>query len=160
METKVKVRSILITPSGNLLLIKRTRAGLAPYWVFPGGKVEDGDYSPEDALRREVNEELAGTATIHKLVYVLERVTSPSIAEKELYYLCDVDRWSEKDRTGPEFEKPDCGLYEYDEVPLAKSELASRNIAPDVMREFLLNHLADLDLLPDVCKTNTVPNSF
>jgi 8-oxo-dGTP pyrophosphatase MutT (NUDIX family) len=34
------VRAPLLTPADRLLLIRRTWPGAAPYWVFPGGHVE------------------------------------------------------------------------------------------------------------------------
>jgi protein-L-isoaspartate(D-aspartate) O-methyltransferase len=38
-----RVRGLLITPDGDLLTIQRIRPGQAPYWVLPGGGVEDGE---------------------------------------------------------------------------------------------------------------------
>lgn len=38
-----RVRAVLITPSGQALLIRRTWPGATPYWVFPGGHVEAAD---------------------------------------------------------------------------------------------------------------------
>lgn len=152
MVTETRVRGVLRTPSGSLLLIKRTRPSTTAYWVFPGGGVEEEDASFEDALRREVKEELAGTATVKKLVYVLERQKSPDVTERELYYLADVDRWSEDDRSGPEFavENAAAGRYEYDEVPLTPAELNARDIKPDAVREFLVEHCDNLASLPDL----------
>ncbi len=48
----------LVDPDGRILLAKRPEGKtLAGLWEFPGGKVEDGE-SPEDALIRELKEEL------------------------------------------------------------------------------------------------------
>ena len=50
---------------GSRFLAARKREGkpLAGYWEFPGGKIEP-DEAPEQALRRELNEELAVDADI------------------------------------------------------------------------------------------------
>jgi 8-oxo-dGTP pyrophosphatase MutT (NUDIX family) len=66
-----RVRAVLITPGGELLTIRRIRPGQAPYWVLPGGGVEDGE-DLEAALARELWEEFAGTADIGRLVYALD----------------------------------------------------------------------------------------
>ncbi|MFI7709058.1 NUDIX domain-containing protein [Nonomuraea sp. NPDC049480] len=67
-----RVRAILVTGDGHLLTIKRVRHGASPYWVLPGGGVEPGDATLEDALQRELDEEIAGEADVHALVHVLE----------------------------------------------------------------------------------------
>ncbi|MBL9010092.1 MAG: 8-oxo-dGTP diphosphatase MutT [Alphaproteobacteria bacterium] len=48
----------LIDPEGRVLMAQRPEGKeLAGLWEFPGGKVEDGE-RPEDALVRELREEL------------------------------------------------------------------------------------------------------
>jgi 8-oxo-dGTP diphosphatase len=49
---------VLIDPQGNFLLTSRPEGKVyAGYWEFPGGKLEAGE-SVEQALRRELHEEL------------------------------------------------------------------------------------------------------
>ena len=67
-----RVRALLVTPDHDLLTIKRIRPGRDPYWVLPGGGVEAGE-DLETALARELREEIAATADVHSLLYVLER---------------------------------------------------------------------------------------
>ncbi|MER7009586.1 NUDIX hydrolase [Dactylosporangium sp. NPDC000555] len=50
-------RAIPIDRHGQLLLIRRTKPGLGPYWTTPGGGVEPGDASVEQAMIRELREE-------------------------------------------------------------------------------------------------------
>lgn len=60
LHTEVAV-GILIDPEGRFLLTSRPQGKpMAGYWEFPGGKLETGE-SVEQALRRELQEELGIT---------------------------------------------------------------------------------------------------
>ncbi|MFI6006918.1 NUDIX domain-containing protein [Streptomyces sp. NPDC051366] len=130
---KQRVRAILITPRNTALFMKRIRPGLDPYWVVIGGGVEETDPTPEDALLREIREEIAGEATIGRLFHELK---NPS-GETELFYLAHVSHWSFADRTGPEFLRTDRGTYELVEVPLTPDAIATINLLPTEISEEL-----------------------
>lgn len=58
MKTLLVVAVALIDTEGRVLLAQRPEGkSLAGLWEFPGGKVETGE-TPEDALIRELTEEL------------------------------------------------------------------------------------------------------
>jgi ADP-ribose pyrophosphatase YjhB (NUDIX family) len=143
------VRALLITQDGDLLTVRRTRPRHQPYWVLPGGGVEDGE-NLETALARELREELAATADIHGLVYILG-----CDSDRQYFYLARAQSWSASpaDRTGPEFNDPASGDYQPQPVPLTPDALAEIDLKPDSLAQFLLGRLRDgTDLfdLPDL----------
>ena len=73
---------VLIAPDGRFLLTSRPAGKVyAGHWEFPGGKVEPGE-SVEEALRRELHEELGITighaepwqVTLHDYPHALVRL--------------------------------------------------------------------------------------
>lgn len=63
MEPRVVVGAVIVE-AGRVLAARRTCPGdLAGFWEFPGGKTEDGE-DPQDALVREIREELSATVAI------------------------------------------------------------------------------------------------
>jgi len=59
-----RVVAALIVKDGKFLVCQRTRHQTMPMkWEFPGGKIEVGE-QPRDALRRELQEELAINAEV------------------------------------------------------------------------------------------------
>ncbi|CAM5631070.1 O-succinylhomoserine sulfhydrylase [Streptomyces glaucescens] len=59
---KRTARAVLLD-GDDPILIKRTKPGVDPYWVTPGGGVEPGDPTVVHALHREVYEELGAKIT-------------------------------------------------------------------------------------------------
>ncbi|MFD4659247.1 NUDIX domain-containing protein [Kitasatospora sp. NPDC058444] len=129
-----RVRAVLLTPNNTMLLIKRIRPGVAPYWVIVGGKIEPTDAGPEEALLREVREEIAGEAEIVGLLHTVQTGD-----ERQDFYLATVDKWSFEDRTGPEFSQEGRGEYLLEEIPLTAGALDAVNLLPQeiavVLRE-------------------------
>ncbi|MFJ6382160.1 NUDIX domain-containing protein [Kitasatospora sp. NPDC092039] len=129
-----RVRAVLLTPNDTTLLIKRIRPGIAPYWVIVGGKVEPTDAGPEEALLREVREEIAGEAAIVSLLHTIE-----TDDERQDFYLATIEKWSFEERTGPEFSQEGRGEYILEEIPLTADALDAVNLLPQeiavVLRE-------------------------
>ncbi|MFB7666973.1 NUDIX domain-containing protein [Kitasatospora sp. NPDC056138] len=120
-----RVRVILLTPNNTMLLIKRIRPGIDPYWVIVGGKIKPTDASPEEALLREVREEIAGEAQIASLLHTIE-----TDGERQDFSLATIDKWNFEDRTGPEFSQEDRGEYLLEEIPLTTEALDAINLLP------------------------------
>ena len=88
--TIVVVACVLLGPDGSVLLARRPEGReLAGLWEFPGGKIEPGE-PPEEALVRELEEEL-GVRVKHENLVPLTFV-SHSYREFHLLmplYLCE-----------------------------------------------------------------------
>ena len=53
----IHVSAAIICDSGRIFATQRGYGDWKDYWEFPGGKIEPGE-TPEEALRREIREEL------------------------------------------------------------------------------------------------------
>jgi 8-oxo-dGTP diphosphatase len=64
-----------VIKDGEKILIARRKEGsfMAGRWEFPGGKVEKGE-KPQQALIREIKEELCVEIKIDKLLYVKQHI--------------------------------------------------------------------------------------
>lgn len=130
-------RAILIDDLGRLVLIKRTKPGQAPYWTAPGGGVEDTDASVEAALYRELAEELGAEAADASQVFLLSSPSDIGVAVQH-FFVARLAGLDESARSGPEFNDPSRGGYELDRVGLLGDELASVDLKPTALKEFVL----------------------
>ncbi len=82
---KNKSRAILWIDD-KLILIKRQKDGVSPYYVFPGGSVEDGE-NDKEACIRELKEELGIDVSVDKIMFeIVDHLNNI----KEVFYKCDL----------------------------------------------------------------------
>jgi 8-oxo-dGTP pyrophosphatase MutT (NUDIX family) len=127
-----RIRALIVV-EGRLLLFKRTRPDHpTPYYVTPGGGMEESDKSEQGALLRELKEELGvESGNIGKKVFEL-------IDEKgktQIVYECTIGRIQIDKRTGAEFNNPKKGTYEIVWIPV--DELDRLDIRPTKLKEFI-----------------------
>lgn len=132
---KERVRAILLTTAGTMLVINRIRPGIPPYQVLVGGGVEPEDADLEAAVLREVREEIAGEAVDLYPFCQLEN----DKGETEHFYLAQAVVWNFDDRTGPEFARDDRGEYLLQEVPLTVEAVEAMNLMPPQVKDALLD---------------------
>jgi ADP-ribose pyrophosphatase YjhB (NUDIX family) len=130
-------RALLIDDHGQLLLIKRTKPGQAPYWTAPGGGVEETDASVMAALHRELAEELGADAAGASQVFLFSSPSDAGVAVQH-FFVARLVSLDESARSGPEFSDPSRGGYELDRVDLRGDELVSSDLKPTALKEFIL----------------------
>ena len=67
----VKVVAAIIIDNGKVFATQRGYGDFKGGWEFPGGKVEENE-TPQDALKREIMEELNVTVEVHELLHTVE----------------------------------------------------------------------------------------
>ncbi len=134
-----RVRAILLDSSANLILIKRIKPHLLPYWVAPGGGVEATDISIEAALKRELWEELGATVEIGRLVLELNPEHDQNTDIKQSFFLCHLITMNPENKMEPEFSDPTRGKYIIETIPLNMDSLKPLNILPVALKDFLLD---------------------
>ncbi|MBK8135811.1 MAG: NUDIX hydrolase [Anaerolineae bacterium] len=150
MRLENRVRAILIDSDNRLVLIRREKPGVPPYYVAPGGGVEPSDDSFHSALEREMNEELGGTITIHRLVYISEAMRGGDLRVRQLYYVCRLLKYNLDNRNGPEFNDPTRGKYIVERVALLPTALEKLRILSDDLKLFLIINAFQLFSLPEI----------
>ena len=86
-----QVVAALILKDEKILICQRTRHQPMPLkWEFPGGKIEPEE-QPEEALHRELEEELGIRAEIGAKVATIQHVYATGTAVELHFYL--VERW-------------------------------------------------------------------
>jgi 8-oxo-dGTP diphosphatase len=67
----IRVVAAIIRKGGKIFATQRGYGAYKDYWEFPGGKIEAGE-TPEQALIREIKEELATTIRPERFVMTVE----------------------------------------------------------------------------------------
>ncbi|MCF6522166.1 NUDIX domain-containing protein [Streptomyces sp. JJ36] len=149
----------LLLDGPDLIVIKRTKPGRAPYWITPGGGVEPGtDDTVVAALHRELDEELGAKATdvvpafVHTVPYDPEEdgglppggaalpagggTAAPYGVKVQHFFVCRLAAMDPARRHGPEVEEP-VGAYEIVRLPFTRAGLASVDLVPPALRAYL-----------------------
>ncbi|QSB03959.1 NUDIX domain-containing protein [Natronoglycomyces albus] len=136
---RIRVRALIHTGENNILTIKRTKPGQPPYWVLPGGHVEPTDASLEQALIRELREELGNDTEVQdhpRPVFKLQRC----VDEVEIIYALHMPNPNTGNNapSGPEFTDPSRGGYGIDIIPTTYEDLRQRPLLPPELKNALL----------------------
>lgn len=67
----IRVVAAIIRKDGKIFATQRGYGAYKDYWEFPGGKIEAGE-TPEQALIREIKEELATTIQPERFLMTVE----------------------------------------------------------------------------------------
>ena len=86
------VAAIIHDAEGRIFATQRGYGEWKDYWEFPGGKMEAGE-SPEEALRREIWEELETKIVVERLVTTVE-YDYPKFRLKMHCFWCHIDSGS------------------------------------------------------------------
>ncbi|THA25503.1 NUDIX hydrolase [Streptomyces sp. RKND-216] len=149
---KRTARAILLD-GDHMIVIKRTKPGLAPYWITPGGGVEpDVDESVVRALHREVDEELGAEVgdVVPAFVDTVPHTTDDGRegVKVQFFFACRLESMDLSRRHGPEVEEP-CGEYEVVRLPFTREGIASVDVVPPTLRGYLDRNLEGVRALLD-----------
>ncbi|MBB1252455.1 NUDIX domain-containing protein [Streptomyces alkaliterrae] len=146
---KRTARAILLD-GDELILIKRTKPGREPYWITPGGGVEEGDKSVIAALHREVAEELGARITDVVPAFVDTVAYSPvddgpppggeplpeGAVKVQHFFVCRLAAMDPSRRHGPEVDEPR-GEYAIVRLPFSEEGVNSVEVVPPRLRAYL-----------------------
>lgn len=88
MLKSIEVVAAVIVRDGSLFATQRGYGDFKDMWEFPGGKMESGE-TPQDALVREIREELDAEITVGDLIRVVE-YDYPAFHLKMHCFLCSL----------------------------------------------------------------------
>jgi ADP-ribose pyrophosphatase YjhB (NUDIX family) len=135
--TRRSARAVLVDGS-DLLLIKRTRPEQAPYWVTIGGGVEPEDSTLEDAVRREVLEEIGAQIKNLSQILIIKDPAEGGIAIQHVF-LAELAPVELVDPTGKELSIASRGGYELVRVPLTTEGITGIDLKPSVLADYLIS---------------------
>jgi 8-oxo-dGTP pyrophosphatase MutT (NUDIX family) len=107
----VRVRAVLLTGHGSIIVLGRHRPGRAPYRVLPGGAVEATDPSTEAALARELREELGAQAVIGPRLATITAAMPDGTTAIQHLHLAHLVALDPSQATAPEYADPATGTY-------------------------------------------------
>ena len=84
-KNRLYVVGAVIVDSGRIFCTQRGPGHLEGKWEFPGGKLEPGE-TPEEALAREIFEELACTIEVGERVLTTEHEYDFAVVELTTFY--------------------------------------------------------------------------
>src|SRR5262249_53744100 len=134
---KRSARAILIDAEGRLLLIKRSKEGLPPYWTAPGGGVEVDDASVQHALVRELREELGAEVSGVQQVFLVSNPVGGEGVGVQHFFVCRLDHLNLDLRSGPEFTEPGRGGYDLDRVEVGAEGSVDVDLKPVELKSFI-----------------------
>ena len=67
----IEVVAAIIIKDGKVFATQRGYGEFKGWWEFPGGKIESGEY-PQEALKREIREELDAEIEVKELLETVE----------------------------------------------------------------------------------------
>lgn len=88
MLKSIEVVAAVIVRDGSLFATQRGYGDFKDMWEFPGGKMERGE-TPQDALVREIREELDAEITVGDLIRTVE-YDYPAFHLKMHCFLCSL----------------------------------------------------------------------
>lgn len=124
----------IVIKDNKVALIHRKKEG-RDYWVFPGGGVEEGE-TPEEAVVREIQEELSLIGKAERLLFSVE---SYPRGNKDPYFLCSVDS-SKIELGGPEKERHSKENW-YDPQWVEFRKIRNVNLLPDAAKVKFLDFI-------------------
>ena len=85
---RIEVVAAIIRKEGKIFATQRGYGEWKDWWEFPGGKMEPGE-TPEEALKREIREELSTEIRVDELLCTVE-YDYPKFALTLHCYLCSL----------------------------------------------------------------------
>ncbi|WP_344612587.1 NUDIX hydrolase [Dactylosporangium salmoneum] len=146
MSSVVKraARAILIDDEQRLLLIKRTKRDQPPYWTAPGGGVEPSDVSVEQAMRRELREEIGAEVGAVQQVFLVSTPAGEAGFGVQHFFVCRLERLELDNRSGPEFADPSRGGYDLDRIAIGADGSIQVDLKPESLKAFIQTNWAAL----------------
>ncbi|MFJ6783880.1 NUDIX domain-containing protein [Streptomyces yangpuensis] len=117
-------------------------------WPLTGG-VETVDSSIEDALHREVFEELGGKLNRAELVHLITDVLEDGVGVQHIF-AARLEQMDIEARTGTEFDKPERGGYEVVHVPFTAEAIRQLNLMPPELAAFAAGNVEAIKAVLDV----------